>query len=246
MRREAKSFFLATRFLPKRKREAVEAVYGVFRTADDLADEPGPTREQREEGLSEISSALAHVRDDAYRSDAPWFPAVRRAFARYPIAVADALRLIEACRADVNGIVCESLDDLEAYSSSVAGTVGRCSMAILGASDADSLERAERLGVALQLTNVIRDVDKDRSIGRSYLPRALAVQPDHGRTTIAARAREYYTEARVLARRLPNDGSRLAILMAADFYEGMIDGPLSFKERLRRAARCMWQAYAGM
>lgn len=246
LRREAKSFYLATRFLPKAKREAVEAIYGAFRTADDIADEPGPTREERLEGLRAIADALAHVRDDAYSSNAPWFPAVHRAFSRFPIAIGDALRVIEACRSDVDGVTCESLEDLERYSSSVAGTVGRCSIAILGAWDDDSLERAGRLGVALQLTNVIRDVERDHHIGRSYLPRKLATLPDRGRAAIAARAREYYAEARVLARRLPNDGSRLAILLAADFYEGMIDGSLSLWERLRRAARCMRKAYVGM
>ncbi len=246
MRREAKSFYLATRFLPRRKREAVEAIYGVFRTADDIADEPGLTLEQRKEGLRRVADALAHVRDRTYNGDAPWFPAVRRAFMRFPIDIEDALRLIDACRSDVEGVSCETLADLEAYSAAVAGTVGRCSIAILGASDADSLARAERLGIALQLTNVIRDVEKDRRLGRNYMPHAFAALPDRGRSLIAARARQCYAEGDVLARRLPNDGSRLAMLIAADMYEGVIDGPLSLKERLRRAARCIWTAYVGM
>lgn len=242
LRKEAKSFYLATRFLPRTKREAVEAIYAVFRRADDLADEPGYSNEERRAGLREIAFALEHVRDEAYRSDAPWFAALRRAFGAFPIAVADALRLIDACRADVDSVVCETLQDLEAYCAAVAGTVGRCALPILGASDADSLERGERLGVALQLTNILRDVDRDRASGRSYLPRSFAALPDRGRATIAARARECYREAPVIARRLPNDGSRLAILLAADLYEATLDGPLTLQERVGRVGRCIVRA----
>jgi len=242
LRKEAKSFYLATRFLPRAKREAVEAIYAVFRMADNLADEPGYSDEERRAGLREIAFALEHVRDEVYRSDAPWFAAVRRAFAAFPIAVADALRLIDACRADLDGVVCETLQDLEAYCAAVAGTVGRCALPILGACDADSLERAERLGIALQLTNVLRDVDRDRASGRSYLPRAFATLSDRGASMIAARAREYYREAAVIARRLPNDGSRLAILLAADLYEATLDGPLTLWERVRRVGRCIVRA----
>lgn len=242
LRREAKSFYFATRFLPRAKREAVEAIYAVFRTADDLADEPGYSSEERREGLRSIAFAIEHIRDEAYCSDAPWFAAVRRAFAAFPIAVADALRLLDACRADVDGISCETLHDLEAYCAAVAGTVGRCALPILGACDADSLQRSERLGIALQLTNILRDVERDRASGRNYLPRAFAMLRDRGASVVTAKAREYYREAPVIARRLPNDGSRLAILLAADLYEATLAGPLTLWERVRRVGRCIVRA----
>ncbi len=216
LKREAKSFFFATRVLPRAKREAVEAVYGLFRTVDDVADEPGRSDEERRRELAAIARTVARLRDSAYRAGDAWFPAVRDAFARFPIETKDALRLIAACRADVDGVVCETPDALEAYCAAVAGTVGRCAMAILGANDADSLDRAERLGIALQLTNILRDVERDRKIGRNYLSGALS-------TDVLARARAYYKEAGVLARRLPDLGSRLAILVAARLYERNLD-----------------------
>ena len=213
LRREAKKFYYATRLLPRRKREAVEAIYGVFRTADDIADEPGPSIEARLAGLAAMSATVARIRDPGARSDAPWFPAARDAFARFPIATRDALRLLAACRDDASGVVPQTMEELETYCAAVAGTVGRCSMAILGANDDDSLRRAERLGIALQLTNVLRDVDRDRAIGRSYLP------PDVPIDDIVARARAYYKEGDALARRLPDLGSRLAVSLAARLYE---------------------------
>ena len=224
--------------MPRAKREAVEAIYGVFRTADDLADLPGLEPADRHGALAEIERDLEHIRDPDYESGAAWFPAVRRAFARFPIDANDALRLIGACRRDVDGFACETMEDLERYCAAVAGTVGRCAMPILGAADPDSLERAERLGIALQLTNVLRDVESDRNLGRNYLPRAFAGEPiAEIRRRIAERARQYYGEASVLAKRLPNDGSRFALLAAADLYEGVLDGPLSRTEKLRRILR---------
>lgn len=210
--REAKGFFRATRLLRREQREAVEAIYGLFRTADDVADEPGPPPQERLRRLDEIAETVRTIRSPSTRSAAPWFPAVRDAFARYPIPTEDALRLIGACRADVHGAAIETLADLEAYCADVAGTVGRCAVAILGAHDEESLARAERLGIALQLTNVLRDVERDRAIGRKYLPRDTSAEE------IARRALSYYEEAGALARRLPDLRSRLAVLLAAKLY----------------------------
>lgn len=217
LRREAKGFFRATRLLRRSEREAVEAIYGLFRTADDIADEPGPSREERVCMLDELAQTVRDIRAPSCESAAPWLLAVRDAFARYPIAIDDALRLIDACRSDAQGATIETYAELERYCACVAGTVGRCAMAILGASDVDSLERAERLGIALQLTNILRDVVRDRAIGRSYLPR------DASADEIVRRARAYYEEAGVLARRLPDLRSRLAVLLAARLYARNLD-----------------------
>ena len=96
---------------------------------------------------------------------------------------------------------------------------------VLGAGDLDSCERAERLGIAMQLTNVLRDVEEDARLGRSYLPlaeRAGVPLPEIMRE-IAERARTLYREAPILATRLPNDGSRTALLTAAVLYERILD-----------------------
>ena len=260
MREHAKSFYFSTRVLPRRKREAVEALYGLFRSADDLADEPGFTLAERERGFVCILRELDTVRDDGAVGDAPWYPAVRRAFERFPIDIGDARRLVEGCRGDLDPKPILTLGDLYAYSEAVAGTVGRCSMPILGASDRDSLARGERLGIAMQYTNVLRDVEEDRANGRCYLPSAMLVRGDERSVMreIANAARAYYREGRVLAARVPNDGSRAALLMTSDIYGAILDrlerrdydpavgrAFVSTGEKVRRAFRCVIEAYTG-
>ena len=260
MRTHAKSFYFSTRILPRAKREAVEALYGLFRTADDLADEPGLPIAQRRAEFAAIKQTLSGMHDENVDSDAPWFPAVRRAFSRFPIDVRDALRLIEGCESDLVPSNIASMADVERYSAAVAGTVGRTSMPILGAPDADSLDRGERLGIAMQLTNILRDVEEDARLGRDYLPRAAfpGMQTEDLMRILALRARELYSEASVLASRVPNDGSRVALLMTADIYGGILDhlerrgfDPtrgrvfVPMPEKLFRAARCVGRAYIG-
>ena len=260
MRVHAKSFYFSTRVLPRAKREAVEALYGLFRSADDLADEPGFTREERERGLEHILRELDTVRDAAGSGGAPWYPAVRRAFERFAIDVADARRLVEGCRSDLDPAPIRTLDDLYRYSAAVAGTVGRCSMPILGASDRDSLDRGERLGIAMQYTNVLRDVEEDRAMGRTYLPSEMLAHAAEREVMreIARIAREYYREGRVLAARVPNDGSRAALLMTSAIYGGIVDrleardfdtaqgrAYVPTGEKLRRALYCVVEAYTG-
>jgi phytoene synthase len=261
MREHAKSFHFSTRMLPKSKRSAVEALYGLFRTADDYADEPGMNREERERAFDAMLADVAALRDRHYASTAPWFAAAREAFTTFPVAIRDALSLIEGCRSDLDPRSVDTVAGLYRYSARVAGTVGRCSMPVLGAGDEDSLLRGERLGVAMQYTNVLRDVEEDRRMGRDYLPReSYPGLPTHQiMREVAAMAREYYGEARVLATRVPNDGSRAALLMTSDIYGAILDqlerrnfDPMLGRafvprsEKLRRAARALVQSYVGL
>lgn len=243
MRHHARSFYFATRFLPRRKREAVEAAYAVFRVADEFADAPGLSESVREAGLAAIASAVQEIRDPDVRCSEPWFAALRDAFSRFALSVDDALQLVAGCRGDLNGVSCETMDDLRRYAVAVGGTIMRFAMPVLGATDDDSLARAQRLGMALYLTDVVRDVEEDRRMGRNYLPREFAAMPDGGRANVTAEARSLYREAPALAKRLPNDGSRLAILVTSSLYEGMLDGPLTFREKMRRCSSCILQSY---
>lgn len=223
MYEEAKSSYFASRFLPRAKREALEALYGVFRTADNLADEPQFSPEQRRSGLASIRSDLAHIRDPEFKSAAPWFPAARRAFASFPIRLQDALRLVSACEGELGGVSFASIDQLERFAVEMAGSVARCTMAVLGASDPDSLERADRLATALQITNALRDVERDLRAGRTYVPSP----PNESdrleiKRRLASIAHSYYDEAPILASRVPNDGSRLTILLALDIYRALL------------------------
>ena len=239
MKRESKSFFFSTRILPRKKREAVEALYGVCRFADDAADEPGLTAEERFAVLDAVERDIAMLRSAGHASDFPWFPALQCAFACFPISTFEVTRLVRGCRDDVDGVEVRSMDDLERYAGAVAGTVGRCAMAILGASDADSLARGERLGIAMQFTNVLRDVEEDRRMGRNYLPlEEFSGKPaQEVMKVVSARARLYYRESQVLASRVPNDGSRASLVMTGAVYEGILDKLESrgFDPRLGRA-----------
>lgn len=260
MREHAKSFFFSTRVLPRRKREAVEALYALCRTADDAADVPGPSPAERRAILESIARDVAALREAGHHSSAPWYPAAADAFARFPIALADVQRLVAGCASDLDGRAIATMADLEAYASEVAGTVGRASMPILGANDPDSLQRGERLGIAMQLTNILRDVDEDGELGRNYLPLAEFPELSTGEVAqrIAQRARTLYREAEVLARRVPNDGSRAALIVTCSTYAGILGkierrgfargldrAYVSTGEKLYLAARSLISAYAG-
>ncbi len=260
MRVHAKSFYFSTRVLPRAKREAVEALYGLFRSADDLADEPGPTLDERHAGFGAIRASVAAIVRGERASDAPWGAAVARALARFPIAIDDILALVAGCESDLDPQPIATYAELERYARSVAGTVGRCSMAILGASDDDSLARGERLGIAMQYTNVLRDVAEDERNGRTYLPEREVERIGRREVMreLARLARNDYREARVLAERVPNDGSRWALLATADIYGGIVDeverrgfhpeagrAVVPTPAKLARAARCWVRAYTG-
>lgn len=265
MRIHAKSFYFSTRVLPRAKREAVEALYGLFRSADDLADEPGPTLEERRAGFAEIRACLQEIaagaRSVGVRSaEAPWSAAVARALERFPIAMEDIFALLAGCESDIDPQPISTYPELESYARAVAGTVGRCSMAILGASDEDSLARGERLGIAMQYTNILRDVAEDERNGRCYLPQRETERIGRREVmrTIAQLARTDYRQACVLAARVPNDGSRWALLATADIYGGIVDeverrdfnpeagrAVVRTREKIARAMRCWASAYIG-
>lgn len=218
-------------------------MYALFRVVDELADNARVQVRDRDEALARVTSWVERVAEPGFTCDAPWFPAVRGVYRAFPVAVDDTLRLIAACRADANGATYASMGELEAYAAGVGGAVLRLAMPILGPSDVDSLERAERLGIGLHLIDIVRDVEEDRQLGRCYLPLEYAGEEDRGVACIVRRARECCREAAILARRIPNDGSRIALLVTADLYESMLDGPLTRARRFSRVARCILRAY---
>lgn len=260
MRENATSFYWATRLLPSAKRTAIEAFYGLCRFADDLADEPGLTAPERSRLLQEVRYDVEVCAGGSHRSAFPWFAAFAQTVADFHLDVADACLLVEGCESDLGIVNVRTMDELERYASAVAGTVGRVTMTILGARDPDSLERGTRLGIAMQFTNVLRDIEVDAAIGRNYIPFDAFPARDevYVLRTIAQRARTYYREALVLSKRVPNDGSRFAILLARSLYEQILNQieDRGFNWRLGRAvvpvrrkvtlaARSFFDAYAG-
>jgi phytoene synthase len=260
MRHHARSFYFATRLLPVEKREAIEALYAFFRCVDDAADEGNAGIETRRTRMQAFRRAVESLHGGPDACDEPWFDALARAYMRFAIDRRPLLELIDGCESDLGTVDIASMNDLETYARAVAGTVGRSVVPILGATGADALALGERLGVAMQLTNVLRDVDDDERHGRNYLP--LREFPGAGGTdamrAVAAHARRQYRAGRALVGRVPNDGSRAALLMAAAFYEGILARieRRGFDRRGRAvvggaakwglAAKCVLSAYTGL
>lgn len=172
---EARNFSYGIKLLPERKRRAMSALYALARRIDDIGDgdgEPGVKLEALADARKQVGE-LRSEHPDIDRDD-PVMTAVADVCRHFPLPVEALEELIQGCEMDVTGTHYETFDDLVVYCRRVAGTVGRLSLAIYGTDDPARAERmADDLGVALQITNILRDVVEDqRSLGRVYLPEA--------------------------------------------------------------------------
>jgi 15-cis-phytoene synthase len=168
--RNSRSFAIATRLLPRRARDSAAAVYAYCRRVDDAID--GCPKPDQARALSRLRrELLAIYKGDAVRgADQRAFQAVVKLHAippRYPG------ELIEGMAMDVRGAQYESLDDLILYCHRVAGVVGLMMCHVFGLTRDSALAQARDLGIAMQLTNICRDVAEDYALGRVYLPRRL-------------------------------------------------------------------------
>jgi phytoene synthase len=147
--------------LPREKRRAIAAIYAFARRVDDIADGDLAPAEKRPQLLQLRTALDAHTgADDAM------FIALRDARTRFPIP-ADALQaLVDGGLQDLDQSRYTNFDELRGYCTKVAGAVGVCCVAVYGS---DDVERAETLGIALQLINIIRDVREDWELGRVYI-----------------------------------------------------------------------------
>jgi 15-cis-phytoene synthase len=160
-RQRARNFAYGIMVLPREKRRAIAAIYAFARRVDDVADGELGTEEKR--------ALLHHLRAqlDAPPGEDAMLVALADARTRFPIP-ADALcTLLDGGLQDLDQTRYGSFDELRGYCTKVAGAVGVCCVAVYGS---DDVERAETLGIALQLINIIRDVREDWELGRVYLP----------------------------------------------------------------------------
>jgi phytoene synthase len=163
----AGNFYYGIRLLPRDRRLALCSVYAFARRVDDVADGPLPPDAKRAE-LRRLRAELGTLDASADGE----LLALGDAAARYPIPLDSFGDLIDGAEQDVAGVAIETYDDLVAYCRRVAGSVGRLSLGIFGAREPERAgQLADDLGVALQLTNVLRDVREDWESGRVYLPR---------------------------------------------------------------------------
>ena len=161
------SFYAAMRILPRQQREAMFQIYSFCRQVDDIADSEGPREERR--------AALQEWRDDidALYQGRP--PARLRDYAasvqKFGLRREDFLAIVDGMEMDVLAdIRAPDLATLDLYCDRVASAVGRLSVRVFGLGEDDGILLAHHLGRALQLTNILRDIDEDAAIGRLYLP----------------------------------------------------------------------------
>jgi presqualene diphosphate synthase len=167
------SFYAAMRILPREQREAMFQIYSFCRQVDDIADSDGPRPERL--------AALQQWRDDIealYRGHPParlqdYVPSVRT----FDLAREDFLAVVDGMEMDVpQDIRAPDSATLDLYCDRVASAVGRLSVRVFGLPREEGVLLAHHLGRALQLTNILRDIDEDAAIGRLYLPREGLLQ----------------------------------------------------------------------
>ncbi len=166
-REAAANFYYGIALLPASKRRAMCAVYAFARRIDDIGDGELP----RERKLALLERERARLAELSLRGGDPTLVALADAHRRFGLPLSSLGDLIDGVRMDVLGNSYGSFDELLLYCRRVAGSIGRLSLAIFGARDLDAAwSLADDLGVALQLTNILRDVREDAQRGRVYLP----------------------------------------------------------------------------
>jgi len=179
-RERAKNFYYGFLVLPKLKRQALCAVYAFMRRCDDIADDPALSARDRRQKLDAWVDAF-HAAQAGLPTDDAILLALTDAQRRFhiPLGLLDGLAFgtamdveDETMEPDVSGLKIHyrSFQDLERYCYQVASVVGLVCIRIFGYSDPAAEPLAERLGLAFQLTNIIRDVKEDAALGRIYLP----------------------------------------------------------------------------
>jgi phytoene synthase len=255
-RARARNFYYGIRLLAPRQRAAMCALYAIARRIDDVGDDvyrinpaaqwaaPQPADvAARLTALDQVRQSVALLSKAASGEPAalppgdPVLLALSDAARRFPLPIAALDELVEGCQWDVTGRRYQTFDELVEYCQRVAGTIGRLSLAIYGSTDAGRAEPlADALGVALQLTNILRDLVEDRDVmGRVYLPGEdlerfgvspqLEGQPDDLMALIcfeSGRAAEWYQRALPLLGLLDRR-SRACTATMAGIYRRLLD-----------------------
>ena len=169
---QARNFAYGIRLLPPAKRRGLAVIYAFARRIDDIGDGTLPPQEK----LAALDAARQQIADLSQPpADDPVLMALADVERNFPVPMPAFGELIDGCLADVRGTSYQTFDDLLYYCRCVAGSVGRLSLGIFGTRRGpnptpQAAELADSLGVALQLTNILRDIREDHQNGRIYLP----------------------------------------------------------------------------
>jgi phytoene synthase len=235
----ARSFHFASRFLPAGKKRAIFALYDYCRYADNLVDLRGerPADDVRAD-LEALDGMVRRLHDGEIPEDTRWL-ALHDTMANFDIPLAPLTDLLVGVGMDLDPVEFDNFATLERYSRYVAGGVGLMLGPVLGAPSDSFTEPGVGLGIAMQLTNVLRDVGEDLDRGRVYLPRDELARFGLDRAALErrtvtpafrelmrfqiARAREYYHHADQVWPLFPSDGSRLAVRLMQHAYATILD-----------------------
>jgi phytoene synthase len=233
-RRASKTFYWSSLFLPRHKRMAAWAIYAFCRSVDDIADTP----EKDTDPIAALDVWRQRLRQ-VYQGVVthPIMRAWADMLERYDVPLAPALELIDGVQTDLGAVHFATFDELYRYCYCVAGTVGLLMTPVLGYASAEALPCAVQLGVAMQLTNILRDVGEDAALGRIYLPSDEMARFGYCESELLqnvvnlpfidlmqfqiARACEYYERARP-GIALLDPSVRLAIQASAELYRGIL------------------------
>jgi presqualene diphosphate synthase len=230
------SFYLAMRILPREQREAMFEIYSFCRRVDDIADEGGP-RDERKLGLAGWRRDI----DALYAGEkAVGLDGLARAIKQFSLRREDFIAVIDGMEMDaIEDIRAPDWQKLDLYCDRVASAVGRLSVRVFGMEEKAGIDLAHHLGRALQLTNILRDIDEDAGIGRLYLPRealqaagVMTTDPDAAAAdpklpkacpSVVARARGHFAEAERIMAAAPRRAVKAPRIMGVA-YRGILDG----------------------
>lgn len=265
----AKSFYFASRFLPVEKKRGIFALYDYCRHADNLVDARGDRSvDQVRADLVRLADEVRRIHDGGAPNDPRWL-ALADTLRRYPIPREPLLDLLEGVALDLEPVEIRDFAMLHHYCKLVAGGVGLMIGPILGAPSEQFREAGVRLGVAMQLANVLRDVAEDLGNGRVYLPAEELAKFGLSRADLerrvmtpelrsfmqwqVARARRYFDDGGRVVPLFPNDGSRLTVRLLQQTYAGILDAIerldydvfrerayTTFPRKLSILARALW------
>ncbi|MDX1671889.1 MAG: squalene/phytoene synthase family protein [Balneolaceae bacterium] len=243
-RNHAKTFYMATRFLPNQKQRGIFAIYALCRYIDDMVDEAEDLIRKHELSQDEISVHLgkwkSQLQDtyEGYRHDNPILLALADVLKHYHISIDLPFTLMEGVAMDLVKNRYQSFKELYEYAYKVASIVGLMTLEIFGYSDSEAPDYAVDLGIAMQLTNILRDLGEDLSKDRIYLPREDLDQFQVRERDLIAhrmtenfvnlmkyqicRARHYYSQAEKGIPMLSKD-SRLPVGLALTNYSRILD-----------------------
>ncbi|MCC7500007.1 MAG: phytoene/squalene synthase family protein [Bryobacterales bacterium] len=237
-RRRARNFYYSFLLLPRAKRQAMCAVYAFMRYCDDLSDEPdaGGVAAMRRK-IARWRGELEDALDGRFGPNPAW-PAVHDTVRRFSIPHAYFYEMIDGVSSDLEPRALATFDELYRYCYQVASVVGLSIVHIFGFDSGNEKEvrrLAERCGIAFQLTNILRDVKEDLSLGRVYLPREdldrFGVDPSALRLNRqfvdlmrfeVERARQYYRESAPLVELVDSSG-RASLRALIGIYSNLLD-----------------------